>query len=169
MSYRSLGPKSDQISLEGEIFISPFRNQDRFKSSTHPWQLVKPCRIALICHTPPKGAVHWDLLCERNPRSELCATWRLDQPCYLGQGSTKATRLFDHRRHYLELEAEEVSDRVGNVKPEISGHITEVDDIDNPSCMVVQWSNGQQSKLVFLNQELRYEALIQADQTSEAR
>ena len=130
---------------------------------------MKPRRIALICHTPPTGVVHWDLLCERNPGSELCISWRLQHPCHVNQGSTQATRLFDHRRHYLELQAEEVSDRVGIVKPEISGLIADVDDIDNPSCMVVQWSNGKQSKLVFLSQELRYEALVQADQTSEVR
>lgn len=99
----------------------------------------------------------------------MCATWRLAQPCHSGEGSAQATRLFDHRRHYLELQAEEASDRVGIVKPEISGLIVHIDDIENPSCMVVRWSDGQQSKLIFLNQELRYEPLVQADQTSEAR
>ena len=128
-----------------------------------------PRQVALVCHTPPGEMAHWDFFYERRSGGGLCATWRLAQPCHLGQGSTKATRLFDHRRHYLELQAEEVSDRVGIVKPEISGHIADVDDIDNPSCMVVRWWNGQQSKLVFLSQELRYEPLVQADQTSEAR
>ena len=112
---------------------------------------------------------HWDFLYERSPGSALCATWRLAQPCHFGQGSTRATRLFDHRRHYLELQAEEVSDRVGIVKPEISGLIADVDDIENPSCMVVRWSTAQQSKLVFVSQELRYEPLVQADQTSGER
>ena len=56
----------------------------------------------------------------------------------------------------------------------IVGHVAikflvHIDDIENPSCMVVRWSDGQQSKLIFLNQELRYEPLVQADQTSEAR
>ena len=45
----------------------------------------------------------------------------------------------------------------------------DVDDIDNPTCMVTQWSNGRLSKLIFLDQELSYEPLVQADQTSEAR
>ncbi|MEC8115478.1 MAG: hypothetical protein VX104_06520 [Planctomycetota bacterium] len=128
-----------------------------------------PRQVALICHTPPGQMAHWDFLYERRRDDALCATWRLAQPCHFGEGSTQATRLFDHRRHYLELQDEEVSDRVGIVKPEISGLIANVDDIDNPSCMVVRWSNGQRSKLVFLNQELRYEPLVQADQTSEAR
>ena len=126
-------------------------------------------QVALICHTPPGQVAHWDFLYERRHGGALCATWRLDQPCHFGQGLTKATRLFDHRRHYLELETEEVSDQVGIVKPEISGNIVDIDDIDNPSCIVVRWSNGQQSKLVFGSQELRYEPLIQSDQTSEAR
>ena len=110
---------------------------------------------------------HWDFLYERRPGSALCDL-ALAQPCHSGEGSTQDPA-FDHRRHYLELQAEEVSDRVGIVKPEISGLIADVDDIDNPSCMVVRWWNGQQSKLVFLSQELRYEPLVQADQTSEAR
>ena len=130
---------------------------------------MTPRQVALIYHIPPGQMAHWDFLYERRPGSALCATWRLAQPCHLGPGSTKATRLFDHRRHYLELQTEEVSDRVGIVKPEISGHIADVDDIDNPSCVVVQWSNGDRSKLIFLSQELRYEPLVQADQTSEAR
>ncbi|HCD29065.1 MAG TPA: hypothetical protein DEQ73_00510 [Phycisphaerales bacterium] len=128
-----------------------------------------PRQIALICHTPPGIVAHWDFLYERTPGSALCPTWRLTQPCHISRGSTKAIRLFDHRRHYLELESEHISDKVGSVKPEISGCIMDIDDIDNPSCVVVRWSNGQQSKLVFLNQELHYEPLVQADQTSEAR
>ena len=128
-----------------------------------------PRQVALIRHTPPGQMAHWDFLYERGLGGALCATWRLEQPCHFGQGSTKATRLFDHRRHYLELRAEEISDRIGVVKPEISGHITDVDDIDNPSCVVVQWSNGDRSKLIFLSQELRYEPLVQANQTSEER
>ena len=130
---------------------------------------MSSCQVALICHTPPEQVAHWDFLYERRNGSALCATWRLAQPCHFGRGSTKATRLFDHRRHYLELRTEEVSDKVGTVKPEMSGDIVDVDDIDNPSCMVVRWSNGQLSKLVFLSQELHYEPLVQADQTSEAR
>ena len=130
---------------------------------------MKPCHVALVCHTPPGQVTHWDFLYERTQGSALCATWRLSQPCHSGRGSTQATRLFDHRRHYLELETEQVSDRVGVVKPEISGQVVDVDDINNPTCMVVQWSNAQRSKLVFLNQELRYEPLVQADQISEAR
>ena len=112
---------------------------------------------------------HWDFLYERRPGGALCATWRLAQPCHFGEGSTQATRLFDHRRHYLELEIEEVSNRVGIVKPEISGHIMDIDDISDPSCIVVRWSTGQRSKLVFSSQDLRYETLVQADQTSVAR
>ena len=111
---------------------------------------------------------HWDFLYERRPGSALCATWRLAQPCHSGEGSTQATRLFDHRRHYLELQAEEVSDRVGIVKPEISGLIVRFDDIE-PIMHGGAMVDGQQSKLIFLNQELRYEPLVQADQTSEAR
>ncbi|MEL7073130.1 MAG: hypothetical protein AAGK34_03780 [Planctomycetota bacterium] len=130
---------------------------------------MKPCHVALVCHTPPGQVAHWDFLYERTRGSALCVTWRLSQPCHCGRGSTQATRLFDHRRHYLELETGQISDRVGIVKPEISGHIVDVDDIDNPTCMVTQWSNGQLSKLVFLDQELFYEPLVQADQTSEAR
>ena len=128
-----------------------------------------PCQVALVCHTPRGQVAHWDFLYERTPGCALCITWRLSQPCHTGRGSAKATRLFDHRRHYLELESEQNSHRIGLVKPETSGHIVDVDDINNPMCMVVQWSHGQLSKLVFLNRELRYEPLVQADQTSEAK
>ena len=130
---------------------------------------MTPCQVALVCHTPPGQLAHWDFLYERTHGCALCVTWRLSQPCHTSRGSAQATRLFDHRRHYLELETEQISDRVGVVKPEISGHVVDVDDIDNPTRMVVRWSNGQQSKLIFLNQELRYEPLVQADQTSDAR
>ena len=83
-------------------------------------------------------------------------------------GSTLATRLFDHRRHYLELETEQISDRVGIVKPVISEHIVDVDDINNPTCMVtvVKWTTvqtGLSGPRTFLR------AFGPADQTSEAR
>ncbi len=127
------------------------------------------CRVALICHTPEGQVPHWDLLYERQPGSELCPTWRLDQPCHSNQGSATAVRLFDHRRHYLELDSEFTSDKIGSIKPEISGDIMDIDDLDDPSHMVVRWSHGEWSKLLFLKHELRYERLVQADQTSDAK
>ncbi len=126
-------------------------------------------RVALICHTPQGQVPHWDLLFERQPGSELCATWRLDQPCHTGQGIATTVRLFDHRRFYLELDSEVTSDNIGRVKPEASGDILDVDDFDEPSHVVVRWSHGEWSKLLFLNHELHYERLVQADQTSDAK
>lgn len=127
------------------------------------------CRVALICHRPPGEQRHWDFLRERKPGSELCATWRLSNPCDGPQGISAALRLFDHRRYYLDLDTEISSSRVGSVQPTASGCVVGIDDVYDPSVLTVCWSSGQLSKITLEENKFRYERLTHEDHTSGAK
>jgi hypothetical protein len=86
---------------------------------------VMPPRLVLLRHDVPDTfgrPGHWDLLLER---AEDCWTWAIEElPAGLGgegaRTSVSATRLANHRKHYLDYEGPVSGDR-GEVTRAIMG------------------------------------------------
>jgi len=67
-----------------------------------------PPRFVLLHHQSPAGE-HWDVMLETDA---ALATWSIPPQCRTGTSFTcAATRLPDHRKHYLDYEGEISSNR----------------------------------------------------------
>jgi hypothetical protein len=66
-------------------------------------------RRYVILHHKTPGGEHWDLMLERD---DALATWQLDRvPAGRGALPLPATRIFDHRKMYLDYEGPISGDR----------------------------------------------------------